>query len=69
MNDLYDVVNEHTAELQRLRAMVRRLLGGQQEQKAVVDGLMERANVLGAELQRLNRAAVELPATRKRGGR
>lgn len=69
MSDLYDVVNEHTAELQRLRAMVRRLVGGQQEQKAVVDGLMERANVLSAELQRLKRAAVEMPATRKRGGR
>lgn len=69
MSTIFDTVNEHGAELQRLRKAVRRLDGGHTETVAVLDGLIERANVLSAEIERLKRAAVEMPAKRKRGGR
>ena len=69
MSTIYDTLNEHGAELQRLRTAVRRLNGGQQEAAAVIDRLVERANVLSAELERLKRAAVEIPAKKRRGGR
>ena len=36
---IFDTVNEHEAELQRLRNAVRRLDGGQKETAAVIDGL------------------------------
>lgn len=69
MATIFDTVNQHGAELDNLRKAVRRLDGGHNELAAVLDGLLERANVLSAELERLKRAAVEMPAERKRGGR
>lgn len=66
---IFDSVAQHGVELENLHRAVRRLDGGHKELAAVLDGLLERANVLSAELERLKRAAVEMPAKRTRGGR